>query len=90
MVAPLYIVTIIVEIIGIVLVAISSATGAFWPGGTIDPLVVGSLLIALGIAIGMLAGGVRNPYVLAILPLVVAVLLLGIGVFQWLGPGVRI
>lgn len=75
---------------GTVLVAISSATGGFWPHGTIDPLVTGNLLLATGVGASMLGGGVRNPVALAVVPLLVAIALIGIGVFGWLGPGIRI
>lgn len=75
---------------GTVLVAISSATGNLWPHGAIDPLVTGNLLLAGAVAASMLGGGIRNPVALAAVPLLVAVVLVGIGVFGWLGPGVRI
>lgn len=75
---------------GTVLVAASTLLGAAFPHGAIDPLVTGDLLLALAVGASMVGGGVRSPVALAVVPTIVAIALIGIGVFEWLGPGVRI
>lgn len=75
---------------GTAIAALSTVTGRYWPGGSVDALVTANLLLALGVGSSMVGGGVRNPVALGVVPLLVAVALIGIGVFGWLGPGVRI
>ncbi len=90
MVTGLWVATAALVVLGTVLVAASSALGGMWPGGPIDPLVTGNILLGAAVGTSMVGGGIRNPFALAIVPVAVIVALVGIGVFGWLGPGVHI
>ena len=88
-VTPVWIAATAAGLTGVVLILLSNFAGSMFPGGTMDPVVIGDLLIAIGIALGMVGGGVTNPYALTIAPLAVALVLIG-GSFGWFGQGFRI
>lgn len=90
MVTPLWVATAALVVVGTILVAASSALGGIWPGGPIDPLITGNILLGAAVGTSMVGGGIRSPLALAVVPVLVIVALVGIGVFGWLGPGVRI
>ena len=80
----------VVELVGIGFVALAGILGHTFPGGIVDPLVIGDLVIALGVAVGMIGAGVRNPWAVLMGFAVIGIVLIGVGVFQWFGPGVRL
>ena len=90
MVLPIWLAASGTALAGIVLVVLSGTAGTIFPGGAIDPLVIGDLLLAMSVGIGMVGGGVRSPIALVVVPIAIAIILLGAGVWGWFGPGVRI
>ena len=89
MVQVVWIVTVAVELTAFTLLGFASFL-SFMPGGPTGVIVVANILIALGIALGMVGGGVQSPLALATIPPVAAILLVTVSVFQWFGPGVKL
>lgn len=89
MVQPVWVLTVAVEVAAFALIGLSSFL-TFLPGGPLGVIVIGNILIALGVALGMVGGGVQSPLALAVVPPLVAIGLLTVSVFQWFGPGVKL
>ncbi|MGA7861333.1 MAG: hypothetical protein WCB19_05695 [Thermoplasmata archaeon] len=83
MAAPIWLASIAVTLIGVALlitVRLSLAMG----NGT-ELAVFGAMLIALGVDLGAVGGGVRNPYVLIIIFGGLSAILIGAYAFSWFG-----
>lgn len=71
MVSPGYLAAVAVALTGFVLLVLAH-TQAGWAWGT----VIGPVVIALAIAVGMVSGGVSHPWALVLIPFSAAILLL--------------
>ena len=89
MVAPVWIAATTVEVGAFSLIALAGFL-SFMPGGALAVVILANVMIAAGVALGMVGGGVQSPLALAIVPLLIVVALLIVSVFQWFGPGVKL
>lgn len=88
---PVWIAATVVELAGIALVALDYTIVHTWLGfGTVTAeALFGDVLIGGGAALGMIGGGIRNPWALTVVPMVI-ILLLFAATYGWFGPGVRL
>lgn len=89
MVQIAWVAAVALEATAFTLIALSQVI-SFIPGGSLGIIVIANLLVALGVAVGMVGAGVLSPIALAVAPLLILFALLTVSVFQWFGPGVRL